>query len=164
MEALGTVEVVGLCAAFEAADVAVKTANVELIGYELAKGGGFVTIKVQGQVGAVNSAVAAAAAAAGKINRVVSVLVIPRPSAGLEPLIRNKMTVGYEAPKPAAKAAPKAETKAAAADEPAKKAPVRKTTAAAKPAAAKKTTATENAAEAPAEAKADNADTTTKEK
>ena len=34
MEALGTIETVGLAAAFEAADVACKTANVELIGYE----------------------------------------------------------------------------------------------------------------------------------
>ena len=60
MEALGTIETVGLAAAFEAADVACKTANVELIGYELAKGGGFVTIKVVGKVAAVNSAIDAA--------------------------------------------------------------------------------------------------------
>ena len=66
MEALGTIETVGLAAAFEAADVACKTANVELIGYELAKGGGFVTIKVVGKVAAVNSAIDAAKAAAAK--------------------------------------------------------------------------------------------------
>lgn len=129
MEALGTVEVIGLCAGFEAADVAVKTANVELIGYELAKGGGLVTIKVMGQVGAVNSAVAAAAAAASRITRVVSTLVIPRPSPQIEMLVYNKTTVGYNPPAP--KAAPKkaaepkeeaaadakAEPKAAAKDE-----------------------------------------------
>ncbi|MCL0138074.1 BMC domain-containing protein, partial [Klebsiella pneumoniae] len=89
MEALGTIETVGLAAAFEAADVACKTANVELIGYELAKGGGFVTIKVVGKVGAVNSAIAAAKAAAEKVNRVVATLVIPRPASQIEPLIRN---------------------------------------------------------------------------
>ena len=93
MEALGTIETVGLAAAFEAADVACKTANVELIGYELAKGGGFVTIKVVGKVGAVNSAIAAAKAAAEKVNRVVATLVIPRPASQIEPLIRNAATL-----------------------------------------------------------------------
>ena len=101
MEALGTIETVGLAAAFEAADVACKTANVELIGYELAKGGGFVTIKVVGKVAAVNSAIAAAKAAAEKVNRVVATLVIPRPASQIEPLIRNAATRGYR-PEPAA--------------------------------------------------------------
>ncbi len=101
MEALGTIETVGLAAAFEAADVACKTANVELIGYELAKGGGFVTIKVVGKVAAVNSAIAAAKAAAEKVNRVVATLVIPRPASQIEPLIRNAATRGYRAePRP----------------------------------------------------------------
>ena len=77
MQALGLIEVVGLAAACEAADVACKTANVELVGYELAKGGGYVTIKVVGNVGAVNAAVdAASAAAAARITRVVSRLVL----------------------------------------------------------------------------------------
>ena len=66
MQALGLIEVVGLAAGFEAADVACKTANVELVGYELAKGGGYVTIKVLGQVGAVTAAIDAAAEAAAK--------------------------------------------------------------------------------------------------
>ena len=57
MQALGTIEVVGLAAGIEAADVACKAANVELVGYELAKGGGYVTIKVLGQVGAVTAAI-----------------------------------------------------------------------------------------------------------
>ena len=34
MQALGTIEVVGLAAGIEAADVACKAANVELVGYE----------------------------------------------------------------------------------------------------------------------------------
>lgn len=98
MQALGTVETVGLTAAFEAADVACKTANVELVGYELAKGGGYVTIKVIGNVGAVQAAVAAAASAAERISRVVSTLVIPRPSEALEALVHNSNTKGYEPP------------------------------------------------------------------
>ena len=100
MQALGLIEVVGLAAGCEAADVACKTANVELVGYELAKGGGYVTIKVVGNVGAVNAAVAAASAAAGRITRVVSRLVLARPSDQVEPLVYSTATVGYEAPKP----------------------------------------------------------------
>lgn len=100
MLALGTIETVGLTAAFEAADVACKSANVDLIGYELAKGGGFVTIKIEGQVGAVKAAIEAAEAAASKINRVVSVSVIPRPAKGLEIMIRNPLTRGYTPPVP----------------------------------------------------------------
>lgn len=100
MQALGLVEVVGLAAAVEAADVACKTADVELVGYELAKGGGYVTIKVLGQVGAVKAAVDAAAVAADRMTRVVSKLVIPRPADGLEPLVTNATTVGYHEPTP----------------------------------------------------------------
>lgn len=95
MHALGTVEVIGLTAGIEAADVACKTANVDLIGYELAKGGGYVTVKVTGQVGAVNAAIDAAAGAASRITRVVSKLVIPRPSDQLEPLVYSAATVGH---------------------------------------------------------------------
>lgn len=103
MQALGTIEVVGLAAGFEAADVAVKTANVELVGYELAKGGGYVTIKIMGQVGAVKAAVDAAAQAAARISQVVGTLVIPRPSDQLEPLVYSDATVGYH-PSPVVKA------------------------------------------------------------
>ena len=98
MQALGTVEVIGLTAGIEAADVACKTANVELIGYELAKGGGLVTIKVTGQVAAVSAAMDAAAEAAARIGRVVSKLVIPRPSEQIARLIHNPLTRGYTPP------------------------------------------------------------------
>nr|WP_315989447.1 BMC domain-containing protein [Desulforamulus aquiferis] len=50
--ALGLIEVVGLAAGMEAADAAVKAANIELVGYELTKGGGMVVIKLSGDVGA----------------------------------------------------------------------------------------------------------------
>ena len=104
MQALGTIEVVGLVAGIEAADVACKAANVTLIGYELAKGGGYVTVKVEGQVGAVTAAIDAAEAAAAKLTRVVSRLVIPRPAAGLDALVFSPATVGYTPPEPAATA------------------------------------------------------------
>lgn len=38
---------------------AIKSANVELVGYELTKGSGLVTIKLTGEVGAMNAAVSA---------------------------------------------------------------------------------------------------------
>lgn len=98
MQALGTIEVVGLAAGIEAADVACKAANVELVGYELAKGGGYVTIKVLGQVGAVTAAIDAAAMAAARVSRVVSKLVIPRPSDQIEAMVFNRATVGNRAP------------------------------------------------------------------
>ena len=106
MQALGTIEVVGLVAGVEAADVACKTADVTLIGYELAKGGGYVTVKVEGQVGAVNAAIDAAEAAAEKLSRVVSKLDIPRPHPELEMLVFSATTVGHTPPAPRAEPEP----------------------------------------------------------
>ena len=40
-KSLGLIETQGLAGGIEAADAAVKSANVELIGYELTKGGGW---------------------------------------------------------------------------------------------------------------------------
>uniref|UniRef100_UPI00313BF427 BMC domain-containing protein n=1 Tax=unclassified Luteococcus TaxID=2639923 RepID=UPI00313BF427 len=94
-KALGLIETFSLTAAVEAADAACKSADVELVGYELAKGGGLVTVKVLGQVAAVQSAVAAAKAAAGQVNRVVSTSVIPRPNEQLERMVFNNQTVGF---------------------------------------------------------------------
>lgn len=99
-KSLGLIETQGLAGGIEAADAAVKSANVELIGYELTKGGGWTTVKIQGDIGAVKAAVDAARIAAGKVNRVVSTRVIPRPAEGLERLIRNGDTVGYIPPEP----------------------------------------------------------------
>lgn len=92
--ALGLIEVVGLAAGMTAADAAVKAANVELIGYELAKGGGMVVIKVCGDVGAVKAAVDAGSVAAARINKVVAKHVIPRPHTELAGLILTRETVG----------------------------------------------------------------------
>jgi microcompartment protein CcmL/EutN len=93
---LGLIETIGLTAAIEAADVAVKTANVRLVGYELTRGAGMTTVKIEGDVGAVKAAVSAAEAAAAKVGKVVGAHVIPRPACGLETMIRNGETVGEE--------------------------------------------------------------------
>lgn len=105
MKSLGLIETFGLLAAVEAADAAVKSANVKLVGYELTKGSGMTTIKVEGDVGSVSAAVSAAYAAALKVGQVASVKVIPRPSDGIEGFIRNDETVGFEKPAEAANTA-----------------------------------------------------------
>ena len=75
---LGMIETKGLIGAIEAADAMVKSANVQLVGKELA-GGGLVTVMVRGDVGAVKAATDAGAAAAEKVGELVSVHVIARP-------------------------------------------------------------------------------------
>lgn len=49
-EALGLLEVAGLAAAIKAADVMVKAANVTILNVEKARGGGWMTVKVTGDV------------------------------------------------------------------------------------------------------------------
>jgi ethanolamine utilization protein EutM len=83
MIALGMVETRGLVGAVEAADAMVKAANVTLIGSEYV-GGGFVTVMVRGDVGAVKAATDAGAAAAKRVGELVSVHVIPRPHSDVE--------------------------------------------------------------------------------
>ncbi|MBI3741867.1 MAG: ethanolamine utilization microcompartment protein EutM [Chloroflexi bacterium] len=84
--ALGMVETKGLVGAIEAADAMVKAANVKLIGSEYV-GGGFVTVMVRGDVGAVKAATDAGAAAAKRIGELVSVHVIPRPHGDVEQIL-----------------------------------------------------------------------------
>ena len=78
MKALGIVETKGLVGAIEAGDAIVKAANVRLIGKETI-GGGYVSIMVRGDVGAVKAATDAGAAAASRVGELVAVHVIPRP-------------------------------------------------------------------------------------
>lgn len=103
---LGLIETYGLLPAVEAADAAVKSANVDLIGYEFAKGSGMTVVKVEGDVGAVKAAIAAAYVAASKVGKVAATRVIPRPAAGLEGMTRNGDTKGYTPPEPPAPTSP----------------------------------------------------------
>jgi len=77
------VETRGLVGAVEAADAMVKAANVVLIGSEYV-GGGFVTVMVRGDVGAVKAATDAGGAAAKRVGELVSIHVIPRPHENVE--------------------------------------------------------------------------------
>lgn len=87
--ALGMVETKGLVGAVEAADAMVKAANVALIGSEYV-GGGFVTVMVRGDVGAVKAATDAGAAAAKRVGELVSVHVIPRPHEDVEMILPQR--------------------------------------------------------------------------
>lgn len=93
-QTVGFLEVTGLAGAIQAADAAVKAANVQLVGYELSRGYGLVTIKITGDVGAVKVAVEAGTAAVetsgGKVR---SQLVIPRPAEALQELVYSQETV-----------------------------------------------------------------------
>jgi ethanolamine utilization protein EutM len=86
MIALGMIETKGLVGSIEAADAMVKAANVTLIGKEQI-GGGYVTVMVRGDVGAVKAATDAGAAAAGRVGELVSVHVIPRPHGDVESIL-----------------------------------------------------------------------------
>jgi ethanolamine utilization protein EutM len=78
MKSLGMIEVKGLVTALEAADTALKAANVALLGSNNV-GLGLISVIFEGDVGAVQAAVEAGAAAAKAVGEVVSVHVIPRP-------------------------------------------------------------------------------------
>ncbi|WP_285889563.1 BMC domain-containing protein [Neobacillus niacini] len=81
-KALGLIEVIGLVPALEAADACLKAANVQFVGYETVTPG-LVTVKIQGDIGAVQAAIAAGKVSAARIGTVVSSLVIPRPAPAL---------------------------------------------------------------------------------
>lgn len=84
--ALGLIETKGLVGTIEAADAMVKAAPVTLIGKEKV-GGGYVTVMVRGDVGAVKAATDAGAAAAERVGELVSVHVIPRPHHEVEKIL-----------------------------------------------------------------------------
>lgn len=95
-QSLGLIETVGLAAAIEAADAAMKSANVQLVGYELTKGGGMVTVKFEGEVGSVNAAVAAGVMAASKVSQVYAHRVIARTAEYIDRMVHSADTVGLE--------------------------------------------------------------------
>jgi ethanolamine utilization protein EutM len=86
--ALGLIETKGLVGAIEAADAMLKTANVKLVGKEKITAA-LITIKVIGEVAAVQAAVDAGTAAAQKVGQLVSAHVIPRPDDQLDEFIMD---------------------------------------------------------------------------
>jgi microcompartment protein CcmL/EutN len=84
--ALGLIETRGFLPAVEAADAAGKTGEVTIVRFEQSRGG-LVTVLLRGDIAAVQAAVDAGAAAARRVGTLVSVHVIPRPDASLDPLL-----------------------------------------------------------------------------
>ncbi len=87
--ALGMIETRGLVPAIEAADAMTKAAEVNLIVKELV-GGGYVTVMVRGETGAVNASVRAGADACERVgDGLVAAHIIARPHAEVEPALRG---------------------------------------------------------------------------
>lgn len=86
MRALGMIETKGLVACIEAADAMVKAANVKLL-QRRAIGGGYMTVMVRGDVGAVRTALEAGSQAARRLGQVVSVRILPSPHLDLEQIL-----------------------------------------------------------------------------
>ena len=85
--ALGMIETRGLVPAIEAADAMTKAAEVTLIAREFV-GGGYVTVMVRGETGAVNAAVRAGADACERVgDGLVAAHIIARPHVEVEPAL-----------------------------------------------------------------------------
>ncbi|WP_315859022.1 BMC domain-containing protein [Cyanobium sp. A1C-AMD] len=85
--ALGMIETRGLVPAIEAADAMTKAAEVTLIAREFV-GGGYVTVMVRGETGAVNAAVRAGADACERVgDGLVAAHIIARPHSEVEPAL-----------------------------------------------------------------------------
>ena len=82
--ALGIIETQGFTAAVQAADSAVKAANVKLAAW-VKVGGGRVGIIVRGDVAAVKAGVEAGVQSAKTVGNVQAEVIIPRPSEKLLP-------------------------------------------------------------------------------
>ena len=88
-DALGMIETKGLVGAIEAADAMVKAADVELIGFENVASG-YISVLVQGDVGACQAAVAAGVKAVEAMDTTVySSCVIPTPHRDLVKMTRR---------------------------------------------------------------------------
>ncbi len=85
--ALGMIETRGVVPAIEAADAMTKAAEVTLISREFV-GGGYVTVMVRGETGAVNAAVRAGADACERVgDGLVAAHIIARPHQEVEPAL-----------------------------------------------------------------------------
>ena len=87
-KALGLIEFIGYVPAICAADTALKAASVDLIGIEKVTGG-IVTVKITGDVDAVQAAVESAENYASRIGSLRSAHVIPRLADEVENLLMN---------------------------------------------------------------------------
>lgn len=95
MKALGMIETIGLVGAIEAADTALKTAEVEIVNRHIVKGG-IVTVELSGDVGAIKVAVETGAEAAKRLGVFVSSHVIARPDEMVSKMIEENSIIVAE--------------------------------------------------------------------
>ena len=87
--ALGMIETRGMVPAIEAADAMTKAAEVSLIAKEYV-GGGYVSVLVRGETGAVNASVRAGADACERVgDGLVAAHIIARPHQEVEPVLQT---------------------------------------------------------------------------
>ena len=91
-KALGLIETKGLIGAIEAVDAAAKAAAVVVSSVELTEAA-FMTLKIEGDLGAVQAAVEAGALAAEKIGELVAVHVIANPSDEMSAILPRRRYV-----------------------------------------------------------------------
>lgn len=89
MDSLGFLEVKGLATSVVACDAMLKASNVTFLNHEYAKGGGWTTIKIAGDVASVQAALDVGVAVAQQYNALVSQTVIARPTEDLDYMIKN---------------------------------------------------------------------------
>lgn len=97
-QALGLVEVQGLSTAVVVADTMVKAANVTILEIENSKGQGYMTVKVAGDVGAVNAAVSAGKQTGLENQKLVSFKVIARPADSVDQIFGAAKNTKTDAP------------------------------------------------------------------
>jgi ethanolamine utilization protein EutM len=102
MYALGLIETIGYTTAVSAADVALKAADVTLVALEkvIGVGGSLgVTIHLNGDVGAVQSAVEAGKKEAERVGKLVSAHVIPRAHSDVDQKLLSQFSLLEKEPK-----------------------------------------------------------------
>lgn len=95
-QALGLVEAAGLVGAITVADAMAKAANVTILGMERARGFGWTTVKVSGDVAAVQAAVQTGSAILKTMGLYVGQKVIPRPADCVLEAFHNEYEVAIE--------------------------------------------------------------------
>ena len=101
---LGLLEVSGFALAVNTADAMAKSASIKLVGIDTCKGGGWMTIKITGDVAAVDAALSTGAAFAVKHGGLIAKSLLARPDTQLmQQVVPSKTKVEQPAltPEPA---------------------------------------------------------------
>lgn len=98
---VGFIEAIGLASAIEAADAALKSGNVTLLGYEYSGYDARVVVKIEGKIGDVKAAIASAARGTQKIKGSLKGYEYTLTRGALDEsvyntLVHNALTVGDE--------------------------------------------------------------------